>query len=122
MIKSRMEDLGLGIDILEIERIKKALNRFGERFLERIFSRKEREAMPEKNTLLYYALGFSFKEAVWKALPEEMQKSTHFRDIAIYWREREPSLRIRNLTLPCSLSFSLDKGCVVTIAFLTAGE
>jgi len=113
-----MEDLGVGIDILEIERIKKAIDRFGERFLDRIFSRKEREAIPDKNTLLYYTLGFSFKESVWKALPQERQKSTYFRDIEIYWRKKEPSLRIKNLSLPYSLSFSVDKEFVVTIAFL----
>jgi len=118
MIKSCMEDLSVGIDILEIERVKRVINRFGERFLSRVFTEKERESIPEKNTLLYYALGFSFKESVWKALPEKIQESTYFKDIEIYWSENHPSLQIKNLSFSYSLSFSVNKEFVVTIAIL----
>jgi holo-[acyl-carrier protein] synthase len=58
--------LKTGIDILEIPRIQKALERFGDRFLERIFSAAEiAECRGRIDSL---AVHFSAKEAVVKAL------------------------------------------------------
>lgn len=58
-----------GIDLIETERIKKALNRWGENFLKRIFTSRERNYV--KNKKFYYenlAARFAAKEAVFKAI------------------------------------------------------
>lgn len=61
--------LGLGIDIIEIERIKNAVEKWGDSFLNRIFHKEEIE-YAKKHILPYqhYAARFAVKEAVYKAL------------------------------------------------------
>jgi len=55
-----------GIDLIEIERIEAALNRYGNRFLQRIFTQREIEDARSKPESL--AARFAAKEAVSKAL------------------------------------------------------
>ncbi len=58
--------IGIGTDIVEIERIKKAIEK-NDRFLERIFSEKERELFKSrKNNVFSIAANFAGKEAVSK--------------------------------------------------------
>lgn len=62
---------GLGIDIIEIERIAKAIERNGTTFVERLFTRNEQPTESEtnkKHLTTYYAGRFAAKEAVVKAL------------------------------------------------------
>ena len=59
---------GLGVDIIEIERMERALTRTP-RMLQRIFSEQEREyAKSKSRPFAHYALFFAAKEAVLKAL------------------------------------------------------
>jgi holo-[acyl-carrier protein] synthase len=59
---------GLGVDIVEIERMETALARHP-RMRERIFSEQEREYCDKRNRpAIHYALRFAAKEAVLKAL------------------------------------------------------
>lgn len=61
--------LGVGIDIVHVERIKKAIERYGKRFIDRIFTEKEQAYCSEKaNPFESYAARFAVKEAVFKAL------------------------------------------------------
>lgn len=62
---------GLGIDIIEIDRIAKALERKGTFFVERLFTRNEQLSQTESSPnhlATYYAGRFAAKEAVVKAL------------------------------------------------------
>ncbi len=59
-------NLSSGVDIIEIERIERALNRNGDRFLQRIFT--EREQAHCGRRLHSLAGRFALKEAVSKAL------------------------------------------------------
>jgi holo-[acyl-carrier protein] synthase len=61
--------VSLGIDLVEVGRIRKALDRWGERFLHRIYTSKEieycnKKAFPEQSL----AARFAAKEAVFKAM------------------------------------------------------
>ncbi len=56
----------IGIDIVEISRIKKAISRFGDRFLNRIFTPNELKLYRDKPQSL--AARFAAKEAVAKSL------------------------------------------------------
>ncbi|MGE4357297.1 MAG: holo-ACP synthase [Candidatus Omnitrophota bacterium] len=58
-----------GIDLIETERIKKVLSRWGDNFLNRIFTLRERDYV--RNKKFYFenlAARFAAKEAVFKAI------------------------------------------------------
>ena len=57
----------LGIDIVEVRRIKRLIK--SKRFLEKIFTKEEiKYCKPKKNASQHFAVRFAAKEAVWKAL------------------------------------------------------
>jgi|TARA_X000000950_G_scaffold40142_2_gene43534 holo-[acyl-carrier protein] synthase len=62
--------LGIGTDIVDERRISRLMARFGDRFLDRIFTDAERaEALSRGHAAgLYFAKRFAAKEAVYKAL------------------------------------------------------
>ena len=63
-----MKIYGIGIDVIEVERIEEALGEFGDRFLERIFTVEERAyCSRQKRPELHYAARWAAKEAVSKA-------------------------------------------------------
>ena len=69
--------IGLGVDIVEIDRVKKAYERFDEKFLIRIFSSREQEYLPKAPRLFSFLAGrFAAKEAVAKALGTGIGKVT----------------------------------------------
>lgn len=77
--------LGLGIDIIEIERIKDAIKKNGDRFLNRLFSKKEQEYCNQlkNDPSIRFAARFCAKEAVAKALGCGFGKELTFLDIEI---------------------------------------
>lgn len=63
---------GIGVDIIEIERIKNAVDRWGEAFLKYIFTAKEiKYAKSRKFPVQHFAARFAAKEAVFKALGDK---------------------------------------------------
>jgi holo-[acyl-carrier protein] synthase len=61
--------VGTGIDIAEVPRIRQSIERFGERFLRRIFTDGEMRYCDSKmNRMERYAARFAAKEAAMKAL------------------------------------------------------
>lgn len=60
---------GIGIDVVEIDRIEQAIERQGDAFLKRLFTERERAyCSRQKRPALHYAARFAAKEAVSKAL------------------------------------------------------
>ena len=80
-----MKDIvGIGTDIIEIERIKMAITRHGMRFLETIFSARERAYCDRfAHSTPHYAGRFAAKEAVLKALGTGLQDGISWLDIEI---------------------------------------
>jgi holo-[acyl-carrier protein] synthase len=73
--------LGLGSDLVDIRRIEEVIARFGDRFLDRIFTDAERrKCEPRSDRAASYARRFAAKEACSKAL------GTGFRD-GVFWRD-----------------------------------
>jgi holo-[acyl-carrier protein] synthase len=73
--------LGLGSDLIDIRRIDQVIERFGDRFLDRIFTDLERRKCDRReNRAASYARRFAAKEACAKAL------GTGFRD-GVFWRD-----------------------------------
>ena len=76
--------LGLGNDIVEIERVREAISTHGERFLNRLFTPQEQAYCSEhSDTAPHYAARFSAKESVVKALGSGFGEHAAFLDIEI---------------------------------------
>ena len=83
--------IGMGIDVEEVERVKGAMERQGERFLKRIFTSKERAYCEQfKNKYERYAGRFAAKEAAMKALGTGWRRGVRWVDLEV---AREPSGR-----------------------------
>lgn len=83
-----MNVLGVGIDLVETDRIARALERWGDRFAERLFTRTElARAGRGRNRVLRLAARFAAKEAVMKALGTG-RRGVGWREIELY---NEPS-------------------------------
>ena len=76
--------LGIGSDLIDITRVEKTLERFGERFTRRIFTEIER-AKSDKRRLraASYAKRFAAKEACSKALGTGFRKGVFWRDLGV---------------------------------------
>ena len=76
--------LGIGNDICDIRRIEKTLERFGDRFLEKVFTAEERrKAHSRVNPARTLAKRFAAKEAMTKALGTGFRYGVHFSDIGV---------------------------------------
>jgi holo-[acyl-carrier protein] synthase len=76
--------LGLGNDIVDIRRIEKALDRYGERFLARVFTATERAKSDARvGRAASYAKRFAAKEACAKALGTGFRKGVFWRDMGV---------------------------------------
>jgi holo-[acyl-carrier protein] synthase len=76
--------VGTGIDIAEVPRIRKSIERFGERFLDRVFTPGERRYCDSKaNRVERYAARFAAKEAAMKALGTGWNHGVRWRDCEV---------------------------------------
>lgn len=76
--------LGLGNDIIDIRRIEATLARFGDRFLERVFTDIERAKSDRRaNRAASYAKRFAAKEACSKALGTGLRRGVYWRDMGV---------------------------------------
>jgi len=76
--------IGLGSDIVDVRRIAKVIERHGERFLARIYTRVERaKAEQRANTVETYAKRFAAKEACAKALGTGLRAGVWWRDMGV---------------------------------------
>lgn len=76
--------LGIGSDITDARRVAKVLNRYGERFLDRVFTPTERaRAERRKNRVETYAKRFAAKEACAKALGTGLRAGVWWRDMGV---------------------------------------
>jgi holo-[acyl-carrier protein] synthase len=88
--------IGLGCDVIEVERVRGVLERQGERFLERVFTEEERAycskmAHPHK----HYAARFAAKEAISKCFSTGIGKDFGWRSASVYHGERhQPLVRL----------------------------
>jgi len=80
-----------GIDIIEIDRIKESIESLEDRFLNKVFTKKEIEYCENKKGQKYqhYAGRFAAKEAVFKAISKELNDkySICWKDIEVINRE-----------------------------------
>lgn len=88
--------IGLGADLIEVERVRGVIERQGERFVHRVFTAEEQAycagmAHPYK----HYAARFAAKEAVSKCFATGIGAELGWRSVAIYHGERhQPLVRL----------------------------
>lgn len=84
--------LGVGTDLIEIARIEESLARFGERFLERVFTPGEIAycQAKKKNSSESFAARFAAKEAGAKALGTGISRGVSWKEIEV---RRQPGQR-----------------------------
>ncbi|MGB0908237.1 MAG: holo-ACP synthase [Maricaulaceae bacterium] len=85
--------IGIGTDFCDIRRIEESIEKFGDRFLDKIFTKLERDYCdPKSGKASYYAKRFAAKEAVAKAIAGEDTGALSWQDVEV---ENDPSGRPR---------------------------
>ena len=76
--------LGLGNDLIDIRRIERVIEQYGDRFLDRIFTAAERRKCDRRaNRAASYARRFAAKEACSKALGTGFRRGVFWRDLGV---------------------------------------
>ena len=76
--------IGHGIDLIDIRRLEKTINKFGNRFINRIFTKGEIIRSDNRNKRIEsYAKRFAAKEACSKALGTGFRSGVYWRDIEV---------------------------------------
>ncbi|HET7447947.1 MAG TPA: holo-ACP synthase [Methyloceanibacter sp.] len=76
--------IGLGNDIIDIRRVERTIERYGERFLSRIFTENERlKSETRAGRAASYAKRFAAKEACAKALGTGFRQGVFWRDMGV---------------------------------------
>ena len=109
--------LGIRNDLCDIRRIEKSLERFGDRFVKRIFTEVEQKRSDGRATrAASYAKRFAAKEACAKALGTGLRRGVFWRDMGVInLRGGKPTLaltggalaRLQEIT-PAGLSAQID--------------
>lgn len=86
---SLVMDFSLGVDIIEIDRIKQSIDKYGNRFLDKIFTPREQDyCLRFKECERPFAGRFAGKEACVKALGTGIDKQISWKDIEIVNNEK----------------------------------
>lgn len=76
--------IGTGVDIVEIERFRKAIDRSRDRFITRIFTPAEQQyCSSHRDPVPHYAVRFAAKEAAFKALGTGWAKGVTWLDVEV---------------------------------------
>lgn len=120
--------VGTGIDLVETDRIRRAIARFGRRFLERVFTPGEiAHAQRKRDPAEGFAARFAAKEAAMKALGTGLRRGVRWRDfevanlpsgrptLTLHGRAREiaASLGVRHIAL--SLTDTRDAAMALVV-------
>jgi holo-[acyl-carrier protein] synthase len=88
-----MQIIGVGLDATEIDRIAEMVERYGDRFLRRVFTDNEIAYCQQKRDFASsYAARFAAKEAAMKALGTGQSRGVHWRGIEVVRRHGPPRL------------------------------
>lgn len=92
-----MAVVGIGIDIVEVDRVAKVIDRHGDRFLNRVFTAREISYCRSRHRRNeHFAARWAAKEAALKALRLAFEGTVSWRDMEVVSGEMgEPCLRLR---------------------------
>jgi holo-[acyl-carrier protein] synthase len=114
----------IGTDIILISRIEKSIQKFGDKFMDRFLTPKEREELSQKvESIAGY---WSAKEAISKALGCGIGKELSFHDIIIYKDKKNaphfkltPKAQQLHKIKTSSLSISHDGGFAIAVVIIS---
>ena len=121
--------LGIGTDLIEIDRIERSIERFGDRFLHKIFTPAEIDFCRRKKAAAEsFAVRFAAKEAAAKALGTGIARGIGWKDIEVrrspgqaptlHWHGRAAELaHVRGIR---RVSVSLTHSRQMAMAFVVA--
>jgi holo-[acyl-carrier protein] synthase len=90
-----MSIIGLGFDATDIPRVREVFERYGERFLRRVFTEAEIAYCTRRRDPVPHLAGrFAAKEATMKALGTGLARGVAWKDIEVYRRGGPPQLRL----------------------------
>ena len=91
---------GIGTDLVNSDRVERLLNKFGNKFLFKIFSNEEiNNSKKSHNKALYFSKRFAGKEAFWKAMSPNREDVLHFNQIEILSNENgKPFINLLGMT------------------------
>ncbi len=76
--------IGIGIDIIEIERIKESVDEYGDHFLKKVYTKSEiKYCLSKKNKYQHLAARFAAKEAIYKAISSNWDSELSWQDMEI---------------------------------------
>ncbi len=125
--------VGLGIDFVDLARVRRVVERHGERFFERILTEREQAYCRRfRDPVPHAAARFAAKEAVLKALGTGLAKGIRWLDVEVV-RDEEgaPSVELAGRAAEIArarsaervqLSISHDHGAAIAIAILERGR
>lgn len=124
---------GIGTDVVQVERVKAAYQRFGERFVTRLLMPEEINAFRSyKRPVRFLSMRFAAKEAIVKALGTGFAHGVWIRDVGVLanrwgrpeviWSERGRAVRDRLGAGEGHVTLTDEAGLVVAVAVLMRGE
>ncbi len=123
--------LGVGIDILDNNRVKILHEKYGDRFLKKVFTKDEADyCLSHDNPHQYLAARLAVKEAVSKAFGYGIGRKFQWKEIEVVKSSGKPDVVFRGGALKtfsrmeceCSISLSHEKNMSVAIAILESWE
>lgn len=90
--------IGLGSDLIDIRRIENSLDKFGERFIQRLFTEiEQRKSEKRRMRAASYAKRFAAKEACSKALGTGISQNVYWRDMGVVnLPSGKPTMKLTN--------------------------
>lgn len=125
--------LGIGIDIVKVDRIEKAVERWSDSFTRRVFTERELEyCTKQKKPAQHLAARFGAKEAVMKAFGTGHAGGVKWTDVEVLHDEKgKPIVALSGVLRDLAagmgvseamISMSHDTGYAVSQAILTGGK
>ena len=114
----------VGVDLIEIERVDQLLEKYGEKFLKRIYTEVEIKYCSKKQNKGSFAARFAAKEAVFKATGLGLGKSMTWKDVEVINDEQgKPEVKLygrtaeilADKTIQLSLSHSRDAAIAIVV-------
>ncbi|HEY3397472.1 MAG TPA: holo-ACP synthase [Armatimonadota bacterium] len=106
--------IGIGTDLVVISRVEALIERHGDRYLNRIFTARERaECLSRKRSAEAFALRWAAKESVMKALGTGYRRGVIFQDIELFHHASgKPDLRFSGPTADLARSLGVTSSYV----------